>query len=162
MPQIDASTFASQAFWLVLCFCTLWALLSLFIMPKLANIKEQRKRKINEYLLKAEALKAQAQQAVDTYNEIIGDAQIAAENNLARGEAKLAANLQKTTEAMKKKLSQKMAQQENELAKEKANTEQQMESVVKDLALNIVHKFGFLSINQDDIDKISAKEIKND
>ena len=105
MPQIDVSTFVSQAFWLVLCFCTLWALLSLFIMPKMANIKEQRKRKINEYLFKAEALKTQAQQAIDTYNKIIGDAQFAAEDSLTRGEAELAAHLQETAEIMKKKLS---------------------------------------------------------
>ena len=162
MPQIDASTFVSQAFWLVLCFCTLWALLSLFIMPKLAYIKEQRKRKINEYLFKAEALKTQAQQAIDTYNKIIGDAQFAAEDSLTRGEAELAAHLQETAEVMKKKLSKKMAQQEAELAEEKTNTEKQIETVAQNLALNIVHKFGFSGITQADIAKISAKETAND
>lgn len=162
MPQIDVSTFVSQAFWLVLCFCTLWALLSLFIMPKMANIKEQRKRKINEYLFKAEALKTQAQQAIDTYNKIIGDAQFAAGDSLTRGEAELAAHLQETAEIMKKKLSQKMAQQEAELAEEKANTEQQIGFVAQSLALNIVHKLGFSGINQADIDKITAKETVDD
>ena len=162
MPQIDASTFVSQAFWLVLCFCTLWALLSLFIMPKLAYIKEQRKRKINEYLFKAEALKTQAQQAIDTYNKIIGDAQSAAEDSLTRGTAELTAHLQETAEAMRKKISQKMARQEAELAEEKANTEQQIEFVAQNLALNIVHKLGFSGINQADIAKISTKEAAND
>ena len=131
-------------------------------MPKMANIKEQRKRKINEYLFKAEALKTQAQQAIDTYNKIIGDAQFAAEDSLTRGEAELAAHLQETAEIMKKKLSQKMAQQEAELAEEKANTEQQIEFVAQSLALNIVHKLGFSGINQADIDKITAKETVDD
>lgn len=162
MPQIDASTFVSQAFWLVLCFCTLWALLSLFVMPKLAYIKEQRKRKINEYLFKAEALKTRAQQAIDTYNKIIGDAQSAAEDSLMQGAAELTAQLQETAEATRKKLSQKIARQEAELAEEKANTEQQIEFVAQNLALNIVQKLGFSGINQADIAKISTKETAND
>lgn len=162
MPQIDASTFVSQAFWLLLCFCTLWMLLSIFIMPKLADIKEQRKRKINEYLFKAEALKTQAQQAIDTYNKIICDARFAAENDFARGEAELSAHLQKTAEEMQKRLSKRIAKQEAELEEEKANTELQIEAMAQNLALDIVHKFGFSGIKKADIEKISEKETVND
>lgn len=162
MPQIDASTFFSQAFWLVLCFCTLWMLLSLFVMPKFAYIKEQRKRKINEYLFKAEAFKTQAQQAIDTYNKIIDDAQNAADESFTRGEAELIAHLQQEAETAREQLSQKIAQQEADLADEKINTEQQIEFMAQNLALDIVNKFGFSGINRADIEKISAKDTADD
>ena len=40
MPQLDLSTYASQAFWMVLCFSLLWLLLSIFITPKIADVLE--------------------------------------------------------------------------------------------------------------------------
>ena len=162
MPQIDASTFVSQAFWLLLCFCTLWFLLSVFIMPRMADVKEQRKRKINEYLFKAESLKTQAQQSIDTYNRIIGDAKVAADRDFAHGEAELSVHLQKEAEIMQKKLSRKIAKQEAKLAEEKADTEKQIESMAQKLALDIVHKFGFSGITLADIRKNSVREAADD
>ena len=33
MPQLDLSTYASQAFWMILSFSVLWILLSVFVTP---------------------------------------------------------------------------------------------------------------------------------
>ena len=65
MPQLDLSTFASQAFWMVLSFCLLWILLSIFVTPKIADVLEQRKRKIDDYIRKAEKLNQQAKASLD-------------------------------------------------------------------------------------------------
>ena len=55
MPQLDTSSYFSQLFWMLVCFCCLWALLSTFVIPKIADAMEQRKRKIDEYIQKADA-----------------------------------------------------------------------------------------------------------
>ena len=53
MPQLDTSTFTSQLFWLVVCFFSMMFIMSKFIIPKIADIMEQRQRKIDGYLNKA-------------------------------------------------------------------------------------------------------------
>ena len=58
MPQLDTSTFTSQLFWLVVCFFSMMFIMSKFIIPKIADIMEQRQRKIDGYLNKAADLKA--------------------------------------------------------------------------------------------------------
>ena len=60
MPQLDTSTFTSQLFWLVVCFFSMMFIMSKFIIPKIADIMEQRQRKIDGYLNKAADLKEQA------------------------------------------------------------------------------------------------------
>ena len=56
MPQLDFSMYASQGLWMIGFFCLLWAMLAIFVTPKIADIQEQRKRKIHEYVRKAEQL----------------------------------------------------------------------------------------------------------
>jgi F-type H+-transporting ATPase subunit b len=47
MPQIDTLTFASQLFWLLICFLTFYGLVITIVLPKLARILKVRSKKIN-------------------------------------------------------------------------------------------------------------------
>lgn len=43
MPQLSLETFITQYFWLLIVFFSLFILLSLYFMPKIAEIKKTRK-----------------------------------------------------------------------------------------------------------------------
>lgn len=58
MPQLDTSTFTSQLFWLIVCFFSMLFIMSRFIVPRIADILEQRQRKIDGYLNKAHNIRA--------------------------------------------------------------------------------------------------------
>lgn len=47
MPQIDTLTFASQLFWLLICFLVFYRLVISQVLPKLARILKVRSKKIN-------------------------------------------------------------------------------------------------------------------
>ena len=81
MPQLDISTYISQAFWVILCFCFLWFFLAVFITPKIADIQEQRKRKIYDYLQKAENLNNQAKLVLENYQNSLDSAKKKAFND---------------------------------------------------------------------------------
>lgn len=161
MPQLDLSTYVSQIFWLLLSFCVLWFFVSVFITPKLANIIEQRKRKIDEYVQKAEALNRQAQESLNKYHEAISAAEKQAEQEKEKNKEQLRAYLQKTEADMSESLNQKIADNEFMLAKEKKNTLQQIEVIAQDLAYQIVQKLGFQNIKPQDIADIAQKEKLN-
>lgn len=161
MPQLDVSSYISQMFWLLLSFCALWFLLSVFIVPKLADVVEQRKRKIDEYVQKAEALNAQAQKSLEKYNETIAMAEKQAEADKNKGKEELKAYLQKTEANMAERLNKKIADNEFMLATEKSNTLQQIEVIAQDLAYQIVQKLGFANIRRQDIAELAQKDKAN-
>ena len=82
MPQLDLSTYASQAFWMILSFSVLWILLSVFVTPKITDILEQRKRKMDDYIRKAEKLNQQAKLSLEKYEKALNDAKIKANENI--------------------------------------------------------------------------------
>lgn len=161
LPQLDLSTYSSQIFWLLLCFCLLWFLVSVFVTPKIADVVEQRKRKINEYIKKADNLNSQAKLALDNYNETLAQTEKKAEQEIAKEQNKLKDYLKNTENKMSAELNKKIADNEFILAKEKKNTLQQIESIAEDLAFDVVQKLGFSAITRQDIAKVSQKDKAN-
>lgn len=157
LPQLDLSTYMSQAFWLVLCFCLLWFAVANFITPKIADVIEQRKRKINEYIQKADQLNSQAKSALDKYNETLASAEKNAEQEIEKGNSELKNYLRDAEHKMSVQLNKKIADNEFALAKEKKDTLQQIENIAEDLAFDIVRKLGFSSITRQNIAEVSRK-----
>lgn len=161
LPQLDLSTYSSQIFWLLLCFCLLWFMMSVFVTPKIADVIEQRKRKINEYIKKADNLNSQAKLALDNYHETLSQAEKKAEQEIAKEQKELKDYLKNTESKMSAELNKKIADNEFILAKEKKNTLQQIEVIAEDLAFDIVRKLGFSGITRQDIAKVSQKDKAN-
>lgn len=161
MPQLDWTTFLSQAFWLLISFCALWFLLANFITPKLANVVEQRKRKIDDYVQKADALNAAAQDSLDKYNKTLANAKAVAEKQLSDGKAELKAQLSAAENQMAQILNQKIADNELLLASEKKDTLMQIENISQDLAYSVLQKLGFVKISRQDIAAVVQKEKDN-
>ena len=158
MPQLDLSTYISQAFWLLVSFCTLWALLSFFVTPKIANVIEQRKRKIDDYIQKAEKLNTKTKDSLDKYNQALEIAKQTADQNLETGRCEIKAKLQQTEISMTAELDRKIADNELKIAKEKRETLQQLENVAEDLAYEILQKLGFAKISRQDVAKAARED----
>lgn len=161
MPQLDWSTFVSQAFWLLVCFCTLWFLLSKLVTPKLADVIEQRKRKIDDYIQKADALNTAAKVSLNKYNETLANAKVDAEKKLGDGRLELKAKLAETEQNMTAELNKKIADNEFLLASEKKDTMLQIENISQDLAYSILQKLGFAGISRQDIANVAQREKNN-
>ena len=161
MPQLDWSTYISQAFWLLVCFCSLWFLLSAFVTPKLADVIEQRKRKINDYVQKADELNLRAQKSLDKYNKTLVAAQNEARQKLDAGRNELKNKLDAKTQKMAADINQKIADSELTLAKEKKETLQQIEVISQDLAYAVLQKIGFTEISRQNIAQIAQEEKNN-
>ena len=129
MPQLDLSTYASQAFWMVLCFSLLWLLLSIFITPKIADVLEQRKRKIDDYIRKAEKLNQQAKASLEKYEQTLNEAKAKAAADIAANQKESAAFLAEEERLLNERLNKQIADSEFKLAKEKKETMQQIQNL---------------------------------
>lgn len=158
MPQLDPSSYVSQIFWLLVCFCSLWGLLSVFVIPKIADIIEQRKRKIDEYVQKADALNLQAKTSLEKYHDTLAEAEKTSQQEVAKGKQELKEYLQKAESDLTKNLNKKIADNEFALATEKRETLQQIEFIAQDLAYEIVQKLGFNNISRADVAQTALKD----
>jgi F-type H+-transporting ATPase subunit b len=109
-PPFDASTYASQIFWLALTFGFLFWFMSKVIVPRIGGILETRQDRIAQDLDKAHELKTEADEAIAAYEQELAEAKSSANEigNKARESAKAAAEVerQKVEKSLGKKLSE--------------------------------------------------------
>ena len=156
MPQLDTSTFTSQLFWLVVCFFSMMFIMSKFIIPKIADIMEQRQRKIDGYLNKAADLKEQAEAALRKYQNALAAATEKADKSLAEMN-RLISDKQSELEA---RLQKKIKEGEKEINAGKEEALKQIKAVSEDLALDVIKKIGISGIKASDI-KAAIKDLEN-
>lgn len=158
MPQLDFSTYASQAFWMIFFFCLLWGMIALLITPKVENIQEQRKRKIHKYLHKAQELNENAQMAVKRYEKAIEKAKYAQRTQMEKLQQELKEYIDEAEAQSAAKLNQQIASSELLLAKEKQETMQKIDHISQQLALQILHKIGINNITEQHVGNIASEK----
>ena len=142
MPQLDTSTFTSQLFWLIVCFFSMLFIMSRFIVPRIADILEQRQRKIDGYLNKAHNIRLEAEESLKKYQDALAEAT----------EAELNAYMQAKQDELAAKLQKKIAAGEAEIAKSKEEAMARVKDMSEELAQAVVAKIGLTSI--------TAKQLK--
>lgn len=74
MPQFDASTFATQLFWLTVSFVVFFLIMRNNALPKIEEALETRSRKIDDDLDKASAHREEAEAAMAAYEKALANA----------------------------------------------------------------------------------------
>ncbi|MBO5442249.1 MAG: hypothetical protein J6A33_00500 [Alphaproteobacteria bacterium] len=151
MPQLDTSTFASQLFWLCICFFTMLFIMSKIIIPKIADILEQRQRKIDSYLNKAYQIKLQAEEALKKYQDALTDAAQKANASLAETQNELNQLVEKKQQDLDLRLHKKIMEGEAEIEQSREDALNKVKSISEELALEIIKKIGIDGINKTDI-----------
>lgn len=159
MPQLDTSTFASQLFWLCICFFSMLFIMSKFIIPKIADILEQRQRKIDGYLIKAHQLKIQAEETLKKYQDALNEANEHATKALSKTQTELNSLIEKKQNDLTQHLHKILEEGEKEIAKSQKEAINKVKSVSEDLALDIAQKIGLKDISSADI-KAAIKTIE--
>ena len=88
MPQLDYGTFIPQIVWLLLTFVILYLIMSRVILPKIADVLEQRQDRIASDLEEAEKLRKEAQKVIEIYEKEIENAHISANQITEEGKKK--------------------------------------------------------------------------
>jgi F-type H+-transporting ATPase subunit b len=116
VPQIEVSTFASQIFWLIICFATLYYLLSRKALPRVSEILEARQDRIAADLDQAQRLRRDAEKALETYEQAIAKAQGEAHALLAEVQGRLEAEAAERQAENDRQLAKQLADAEAEIA----------------------------------------------
>ena len=117
MPQFDPSTFASQIFWLAVTFIALYFVMGRVVVPRIAEVLEARRRRIEANLEKADALKKDAAVALAAYEKAIGAAREQARGLIAEAQARIAETAARQEAELAKKLALQIAESEAGIAR---------------------------------------------
>ena len=78
MPQLDVSTFPPQLVWLSITFAVLFLVVWKVALPRIVNVRDNRQRRIEDDLAKAESLREEAETVMATLEKSHADAAAAA------------------------------------------------------------------------------------
>jgi len=73
MPQLDVATFLPQLFWLVVTFAILYLLMWRVVLPRIADLLQERQERMDDDLQKAEALKNEAAKVLAAYEKALAE-----------------------------------------------------------------------------------------
>ncbi len=160
MPQLDVSTFTSQIFWLLICFFSMMFIMSKFIIPKIADIMEQRQRKIDGYLNKASQFKQEAEATLKKYQDALAQATAKANKSLSDTKEEMNQLITQRQTELEASLQKKIKDGEKEINQEKEKALKEVKAISEKLSMEVIKKIGITTIQASDI-KATIKELKD-
>ena len=150
---LDAGTFAAQLVWLALTFGLLYLLLKRFALPRVGEVIEERRDRIQRDLEKAEKLKAETAQALATYEQALAEAR-AKGNAIAKTmRDEVAAEVDKQRAAVDARIAQKLAEAEAQIAQSKAKAMANVGEIAADTAAAVVAKLLGKEVPRDEVQR---------
>lgn len=154
MPQLEMSTYATQIFWVLLTFICFWLVMDRLIIPRIADMVEARKRKYDDYILKAEQMNKKALASLQRYEGALAAAKAGAAEQIKQSEDELKAMIAEKENIINLELKKTIADNEAKLNHDKVESIAKIEEISKIAAQTVALRLG-LDISAADIDKVS-------
>ena len=160
MPQLDVATYPSLIFWLVLTFSFTFFVLKYYVTPKMSEILNDRKEKIDADLFVAKQSREEAENSKIDQEKSILDAKekaiIIVRDAVEKSKSQLLINESKA----KEKLSKKLEDAEKNILNVKKDSLKIVNEVASDIAVIITHKISGIKISKNLILKSVNDKIK--
>ena len=153
MPQLDTSTYLSQFFWLITSFLSLWFFMAWFIIPKIEEVMEQRRRKIDDFVQKAEKINKQALVSLNKYEKALAKAKSEAQTAIEQNKKHLEETVINRHTEIEELLNKKIADTEFMLAKERQETISAIDEISFKIAEQILIKLDIKSVDENALRK---------
>jgi len=137
-PPLDAKSFPSQIFWLVIFFALLYALMSKLVLPRIASILEMRRNRIEGDLARASELKNETEAALNSYQKALADARGNAADIAKSTRDKVNADISDRQHKLDAELSAKAVEADAKIAKSKAKAMDAVSDIAAETAADIV------------------------
>lgn len=141
MPHFDATSFASQLFWLAVTFVTLYVLMSKIALPRISDILEERQRRISDDLDMAERLRSETEAAIGAYEKSLADARASAQAEIGRALAANAAEAKARHAEMDAILAAKITESEERIHAARRDALAEVNGIAAEVAAAILERF---------------------
>ncbi len=150
MPQFDVTTFSSLLFWVVVIFVLLYVVMARVALPRVAEVMEERQRRIDEDLSKAERLRGEAEQVLAEYEKAIADARSEAGATLHKASDEIAAEQNRRLEELAAELARRGEEAEARIASAKKTALDNIRNVAAEVAASATAKLIDVEVADDE------------
>ena len=141
LPQLkQIHTFPSQIFWLIVTFGFLYWMMKRYILPRITEVLEQRRDKIDDDLVRAEKVKAEAEAVLATYERSMAEAREQAGQRLRAASDEAKAEAARRLDTFAKELSARTAEAEAGISRAKEAAMQEIAAVATGSAASVTEK----------------------
>lgn len=159
LPQLNVQDFTPQLFWLVVTFVLLYWLMAKVALPRIGDVIEERRDRIQRDLAAAERLKGDTDKALETYEKALADARGSASAIARQTRDSLNAEVDKERKAIEDQLAAKLASAEESIAATKTKALASVKDIAGDTAASIVAALTNVNVSKDDIARaVSSSE----
>jgi len=151
MPQLDPTYWASQSFWLILIFITLYLALSNLFIPKIKNNIDNRENKIKNDLDEAQKLKNLAEKKFKEYELSIENAKKEVQKIIFESKNKLNLEIQGKKKEFEKEIEIEIERAEKEIEHLKKDSLVNISAISEEMASNVIEQISGEPMNQSSI-----------
>jgi F-type H+-transporting ATPase subunit b len=156
-PPFDPRTFPSQLFWLALSFGALYFLMARIALPRIGEVIEERRDRIQRDLDEAVRLKAETDAALKSYEQSLADARGKAQGLAKETRDKLAAETEAERHRVEAELNAKLAETERRIAETKARALASVDEIAASTASDVVSLLTGKGASDDEVRQALAK-----
>jgi F-type H+-transporting ATPase subunit b len=139
-PPFNGETFASQLFWLAICFVFLFVMMWKVALPRIGAIIDNRQKSIDDDLAAAAKFKADSEAAVAAYEKALADARGKAQALANETRDEQAAAAEATRKKLEGELNIKLADAEKTIAATKQAAMANVRTIAADATKAIVER----------------------
>tara|TARA_B100000945_G_scaffold228265_1_gene184812 strand:+ start:242 stop:823 length:582 start_codon:yes stop_codon:yes gene_type:complete len=160
MPQLNPEFWASQAFWLVLVFVTIYILISKIFIPKIKNNIDARESKIRKDLEEAKSFKEEAEKKLKEYEKVIQNGKNDAKKIISESRIKLNDNIKLKKDEIQKKIEEETLIAEKEIKKFKSDSINKISSISEGVVADVIKNIFGEELNSSSIKASVTQSIK--
>jgi F-type H+-transporting ATPase subunit b len=116
MPQLDPTTFVPQLFWLMVTFVLLYLVMWKIAIPRIGDVLQDRQKRIDSDLEKAEELKKEAQSVREAYEKLVTNGSNKAQETIRVAREKVAADALAQHASLTEKITVQTSEAENRIS----------------------------------------------
>jgi F-type H+-transporting ATPase subunit b len=154
LPQLDKSSFSPQLFWLALTFLALLFLMSKVALPRVGDVINERKDRINRDIEAAGRLKSDTDKALADYEKALSDARANASGIAKQTRETLAGETEAEKGKAEKQIAAKLHDAETRIAATKTKALTAVNDIAAETARAVVAKLVGHDVSLDDVKKV--------
>jgi len=154
MPQLNSEFWASQIFWLVLIFGSLYILLSKLILPKISYNLEARKSEIAENIEAAEKQRNESDQKLKDYEKIINQSKTEAKNLFSQARQKILSDINSKKESLEKEIDEEIKKAEKEISDLNKKSPEKINKIAIETTADLIKQIIGADVNNSNISAI--------
>jgi len=159
-PQLNPKTYASQAFWLLVAFALLYALMSKIALPRVASVIDTRQQTQNSNLSQAEQLNAEAAKMKEAFEASLAKAHDSAQEVLSAAEDSISEKTTAENAKFAEHARNRILSAEQNIAKAKEDALSSLADISAEIAAEMVNKIAGVQVAKADAKKVVTTVMK--